>query len=121
VSSYSNAYVSNLLLQTYSVCKKHILRVKSNSACENLTLCVETNLVRVEITLCVKKLHSACRNQTGVCRNQSRDCKILTHTCQTYSRVSRNHTLRVKSNSACENLTRCVETNLVRVDITLCV
>jgi hypothetical protein len=38
---------------------------------------------------------------------------------QNYSRVSRNHTLRVKSDSACGIRALCVETNLVRVEITL--
>jgi hypothetical protein len=39
--------------------------------------------------------------------------------CQNYSRVSRNHTLRVKSHFACGSLTLRVETNLVRVEIIL--
>jgi hypothetical protein len=39
--------------------------------------------------------------------------------CQNYSRVSGNHTLRVKSQSVCGNRTLRVEINLVRVEITL--
>jgi hypothetical protein len=44
---------------------------------------------------------------------------IQTHTCQNYSRVSGNHTLRVKAHSACENCTLRVEIKLLRVEITL--
>jgi hypothetical protein len=40
------------------------------------------------------------------------------HTFQNYTRVSGNHTLRVKSHSACGNSTLHVEINLVRVEFT---
>jgi hypothetical protein len=49
----------------------------------------------------------------------TRECHIYTNTCQTYSRVCIKHTLRVKSHSACGNLTLRVQTNLVLVEITL--
>jgi hypothetical protein len=107
------------------------LRVKSHSACDNRTLHVEINLVRVEITLIrACRYHTARRIYTlrvrvtferVDCRMYTREYHIYTHTCQTYSRVCRKHTLRVKSHSACGNLTLRVETNLVRVEITLCV
>jgi hypothetical protein len=54
----------------------------------------------------VWELHSACINHT-------RECHIKTHTCQNYSRVSRNHTLRVEINHVLFKIT------LVRVGITL--
>jgi hypothetical protein len=47
---------------------------------------------------------------------------IHTHVCENYSRVSRNHTLRVKLHFACGNCTVRVEINveitLVRVGVT---
>jgi hypothetical protein len=55
-----------------------------------------------------------CRNNPQTCW-----CHIPTHTCQTYSRVCRKHTLRVKSHFACGNLTMRAEANLVRVEITI--
>jgi hypothetical protein len=51
--------------------------------------------------------------------NHTSECHIHTHTCQNYSRVSENHTLRVKSHSACGDCTLRVEINLVLVEITL--
>jgi hypothetical protein len=79
---------------------------------------VEITLVRVVFPLCVCKLRSACINNTRACRYHTRESHIHTHTCQTYCRVRRKDTLRVKSHSACENLTMRTETNLVRVEIT---
>jgi hypothetical protein len=67
---------------------------------------------------CVFKLHSACLHQTRACRNHPRDCQIHPHTCQNYSRVSGNHTMRVKSHLACGNCTLRVESNLVLDEIT---
>jgi hypothetical protein len=44
---------------------------------------------------------------------------MQTHTFHNYSLVSINHTLRVKSHSACGNRTLRVEINLVLIEITL--
>jgi hypothetical protein len=68
---------------------------------------------------CEWKLHSTCINHTRACRYLIRECHIHTHTYQNYSRLSENNTLRVKSQSACENRPLPVEINLLRVEITL--
>jgi hypothetical protein len=70
---------------------------------------------------CVWIIHCACINHTRACRYHTRECNIQTYTCQNYSRVSGNHTLRVKTHSANENRTLRFKFNLVRVEITLCV
>jgi hypothetical protein len=67
----------------------------------------------------VWKLYSACINHTRACHYHSRECHINTYTCQNYSRVSINHTLRVKSHFTYENRTLCAGIDLVRVKITL--
>jgi hypothetical protein len=85
--------------------------------CQNQTLRVEISLVLVEITVlsvvitksqCVWKLHFC------VVITLDSVCHIHTHTCQYYSCASGNHTLRVKSHSACRNRTLRAETNLLR-------
>jgi hypothetical protein len=53
------------------------------------------------------------------CINHTRECYIQTQTYQNCFCVSRNHSLRVKSHSACRNRNFRVEINLVRVEITL--
>jgi hypothetical protein len=65
------------------------------------------------------KFHFACINYTHAFRYHTGEYHIHTHTCQNYSRASGNHTLRVKSHSACGNRTLHVEINLMRVEITL--
>jgi hypothetical protein len=122
------------------VCGNHTLRVKSHSLGVNCTLRVEITLVRVEITLvrvdftlCVEITLYVYKSHSCVSLSHS-ECHIHTYTCQNYSRVTGNHTLRVKSHSACVNRTLRVEINLVcvgitfvpveitlRVEITLCV
>jgi hypothetical protein len=99
----------------------HTLRLKSHSAYGNCTLRVEINFMRVEIILVrvgitfvpVKITLRVEIERVGITLDR------VEITCQTYSRVCRKLTLSVKSHSACGNLNLRVETNLVRVEITL--
>jgi hypothetical protein len=88
---------------------------------------VEITLVRFEIPVVTVvitfvrlniKIHFACRNHTQASHYHTRECHIYKYTCQNYSGVSENHTLRVKSHSACGNYTLRVEINLMSVAIT---
>jgi hypothetical protein len=81
--------------------------------------CVYKSYSWVLYSQCVCKLLSKCINYTQACRYHTREYHIHPHTCQNYSRVCGNHTLRVKSHSACGSLTLYVEINFLRVDITL--
>jgi hypothetical protein len=76
---------------------------------EIIVMSVVITIVRVTKSQCMWKLHSMCINHTH----------IYTHRCQNYSRVSGNHTLRVKSHSVCGDRSLRVEINLVHVEITL--
>jgi hypothetical protein len=91
------------------VCRKHTLSVKLHSACGNRTHRVEINLVIVEITLVLVGITFVLVEITLV-------SVILT-------RIRVKITLVVscvyKAHFACINLTLRVETNLVRVEITI--
>jgi hypothetical protein len=106
---------------TLCVWKSHSARVNSTLRVKMHLVRVAIALVRVVFTLCVCKLRSACINNTRACRYHTHECHTHTHKCQTYSRVCTcgKDTLCVKSHSACENLTLRIETNFVRVEITL--
>jgi hypothetical protein len=89
--------------QVHTVCGKNTFCVKkSHSASENNTLRVEIAFrINFDIVLSIiknknfEKSHLACINSTQTCRNHIRECQIHTHTFQNYSRVCKNHTLRV--------------------------
>jgi hypothetical protein len=101
------------------VSENHILSVKSHSVWKSFSACRNLSCACWNYTRAYFYHIRACWNHT-VCWNHTRECHIHTHTCKTYSSVRRKHTLLVKSHSASGNLTLCVETKLVRVEISLC-
>jgi hypothetical protein len=108
---FSIGLTIHLVYRSHSgMSKSHFACMNHFNACWSHSRECSVSHLCVSKSECVWKLNSACINHTHECQ---------TYTCQNYSRVSRNHILRVKSQSTCGNRTLCVEINLVRVKITL--